>query len=95
MQLSLWTYEGPPHVGAMRVATAMKGLHYVLHAKWKDTRSGIEYFYESEPLAEDPQKLRRMRQVPVFIDPEKPQRYRVDTSFMPAQVAAQRESAVQ
>ncbi len=32
MQLTLWTYEGPPHIGAMRVATAMKGLHYVLHA---------------------------------------------------------------
>jgi light-independent protochlorophyllide reductase subunit B len=27
MKLTLWTYEGPPHVGAMRVATAMKGLH--------------------------------------------------------------------
>jgi hypothetical protein len=25
MKLSVWTYEGPPHVGAMRVATAMKG----------------------------------------------------------------------
>ena len=25
MQLTLWTYEGPPHVGAMRVATAMRG----------------------------------------------------------------------
>ena len=24
MQLTLWTYEGPPHVGAMRVATAMR-----------------------------------------------------------------------
>ncbi|MCK7500879.1 MAG: hypothetical protein MZW92_69895 [Comamonadaceae bacterium] len=22
MQLTLWTYEGPPHVGAMRIATA-------------------------------------------------------------------------
>ena len=32
MQLTLWTYEGPPHIGAMRVATAMEGLHYVLHA---------------------------------------------------------------
>ena len=32
MQLSFWTYEGPPHVGAMRVATGMRGLHYVLHA---------------------------------------------------------------
>ena len=26
MQLTVWTYEGPPHVGAMRVATAMQGL---------------------------------------------------------------------
>ena len=25
MQLTVWTYEGPPHVGAMRVATAMGG----------------------------------------------------------------------
>ena len=32
MQLTLWTYEGPPHVGAMRIATAMEGVHYVLHA---------------------------------------------------------------
>ena len=24
MQLTLWTYEGPPHVGAMRVATALQ-----------------------------------------------------------------------
>ena len=32
MQLTLWTYEGPPHIGAKRIATAMEGLHYVLHA---------------------------------------------------------------
>ena len=32
MKLTVWTYEGPPHVGAMRVATGMKVLHYVLHA---------------------------------------------------------------
>ena len=36
MQLTVWTYEGPPHVGAMRIATAMKGLHYVLHAPQGD-----------------------------------------------------------
>ncbi len=24
MQLTLWTYEGPPHVGAMRIATSMQ-----------------------------------------------------------------------
>ena len=37
MKLTVWTYEGPPHVGAMRVATGMKKLHYVLHAPQGDT----------------------------------------------------------
>jgi len=37
MELTLWTYEGPPHVGAMRIATAMEGVHYVLHAPQGDT----------------------------------------------------------
>jgi light-independent protochlorophyllide reductase subunit B len=41
MQLTLWTYEGPPHVGAMRVATAMTGLHYVLHAPQGDTYADL------------------------------------------------------
>jgi light-independent protochlorophyllide reductase subunit B len=41
MKLNLWTYEGPPHVGAMRVATAMKGLHYVLHAPQGDTYADL------------------------------------------------------
>jgi light-independent protochlorophyllide reductase subunit B len=41
MQLALWTYEGPPHVGAMRVATAMRGLHYVLHAPQGDTYADL------------------------------------------------------
>lgn len=41
MKLSVWTYEGPPHVGALRVATAMKGLHYVLHAPLGDTYADL------------------------------------------------------
>jgi len=41
MKLTLWTYEGPPHVGAMRVATAMTGLHYVLHAPQGDTYADL------------------------------------------------------
>jgi len=41
MKLTVWTYEGPPHVGAMRVATAMKGLHYVLHAPQGDTYADL------------------------------------------------------
>ena len=41
MKLTLWTYEGPPHVGAMRVATCMNGLHYVLHAPQGDTYADL------------------------------------------------------
>ncbi len=41
MQLSVWTYEGPPHVGAMRVATAMEGIHYLLHSPQGDTYADL------------------------------------------------------
>ena len=41
MQLTVWTYEGPPHVGAMRVATGMTDLHYVLHAPQGDTYADL------------------------------------------------------
>jgi light-independent protochlorophyllide reductase subunit B len=41
MQLTLWTYEGPPHIGAMRVVTAMRGVHYVLHAPQGDTYADL------------------------------------------------------
>ncbi|MFN5106337.1 MAG: nitrogenase component 1, partial [Bradyrhizobium sp.] len=41
MQLTVWTYEGPPHVGAMRVATGMERLHYVLHAPQGDTYADL------------------------------------------------------
>jgi light-independent protochlorophyllide reductase subunit B len=41
MKLTVWTYEGPPHVGAMRVVTGMKGVHYVLHAPQGDTYADL------------------------------------------------------
>ena len=41
MKLTLWTYEGPPHVGAMRIASAMNGVHYVLHAPQGDTYADL------------------------------------------------------
>ncbi len=41
MELTLWTYEGPPHVGAMRIASSMKGVHYVLHAPQGDTYADL------------------------------------------------------
>lgn len=41
MKLTVWTYEGPPHVGAMRIATGMRDLHYVLHAPQGDTYADL------------------------------------------------------
>jgi len=41
MKLTVWTYEGPPHVGAIRVATAMNGVHYVIHAPQGDTYADL------------------------------------------------------
>jgi light-independent protochlorophyllide reductase subunit B len=41
LKLAVWTYEGPPHVGAMRIATAMKDVHYVLHAPQGDTYADL------------------------------------------------------
>ncbi|MEL6522062.1 MAG: ferredoxin:protochlorophyllide reductase (ATP-dependent) subunit B [Pseudomonadota bacterium] len=41
MKLSVWTYEGPPHVGAMRVATGMDSVHLVLHAPQGDTYADL------------------------------------------------------
>jgi light-independent protochlorophyllide reductase subunit B len=41
MQLAMWTYEGPPHVGAMRVVTGMKDVHLVLHAPQGDTYADL------------------------------------------------------
>lgn len=41
MQLTVWTYEGPTHMGAIRVATAMSGVHCVLHAPQGDTYADL------------------------------------------------------
>jgi light-independent protochlorophyllide reductase subunit B len=41
MKLTLWTYEGPAHVGAIRIAASMRGVHYVLHAPQGDTYADL------------------------------------------------------
>ncbi len=41
MQLAVWTYEAPPHVGAMRIASAMRDTHFVLHAPQGDTYADL------------------------------------------------------
>jgi light-independent protochlorophyllide reductase subunit B len=41
MQLAVWTYEGPPHVGAMRAVTGMRDVHLLLHAPQGDTYADL------------------------------------------------------
>ncbi len=41
MKLAAWTYEGPPHVGAMRIAASMTDVHMVLHAPQGDTYADL------------------------------------------------------
>ncbi|MEA1049375.1 ferredoxin:protochlorophyllide reductase (ATP-dependent) subunit B [Lamprobacter modestohalophilus] len=41
MQLTVWTYEGPPHMGAIRIAASMQGVHCVLHAPQGDSYADL------------------------------------------------------
>jgi len=41
MELALWTYEGPPHIGAMRIAASMQRTHLLLHAPQGDTYADL------------------------------------------------------
>ncbi len=41
MELTLWTYEGPSHVGAMRIAASMRDVHLVLHAPQGDAYANL------------------------------------------------------
>ncbi|MTJ81680.1 MAG: ferredoxin:protochlorophyllide reductase (ATP-dependent) subunit B [Telmatospirillum sp.] len=41
MKLAIWSYEGPPHIGAIRVAAAMEGVHYLIHAPQGDSYADL------------------------------------------------------
>jgi len=41
MQLTVWTYEGPPHMGAIRIAASMRDVHCVLHAPQGDSYADL------------------------------------------------------
>ncbi len=50
MELTVWTYEGPPHVGAIRIAASMRDVHLVLHAPQGDTYADLLFtMIEREP----------------------------------------------
>jgi light-independent protochlorophyllide reductase subunit B len=41
MELTLWTYEGPPHVGAIRIAASMRDVHLGITCASGDTYADL------------------------------------------------------
>ncbi|MBN8532379.1 MAG: DUF3592 domain-containing protein, partial [Alphaproteobacteria bacterium] len=57
---------------------------WVIRAQWYDVAQGGVRTFESESLWFDPAPyLDKRKTIGVFIDPAKPGRYAVDTSFLP------------
>ncbi|HKA46103.1 MAG TPA: DUF3592 domain-containing protein [Burkholderiales bacterium] len=57
------------------------GLCYVVEAKGKDPKTGAERFFESEPLDSNPERLIQGRPISVYVDPKRPDVYRMELPF--------------
>ncbi len=56
---------------------------YRIVAQWHDPGAGKVYVFESDPIGFDPSEF-ISGTIPVYIDPDDPRRYLVDTSFLPS-----------
>jgi hypothetical protein len=57
--------------------------YYTLRCEWKDPYTQEMHYFESETLSQDPSgRIQVGSVVSVLIDPAKPKRYLVDTSFL-------------
>lgn len=57
---------------------------WIIKCRWTDATSNVEYFFVSKDYLIDPVPyLKGRSQIDVFIDPANPDRYIMDTSFMP------------
>jgi hypothetical protein len=57
---------------------------WYIKCRWIDTRDNHEYFFFSKDFIIDPtQYMSGRTQVDVYIDPDNPQKYYMETSFMP------------
>ena len=59
------------------------GLRFVVQARWRDPATGTEHFFESEPVAENPDQRVRGGKLSVRIDPAHPEHYRFEPPFEP------------
>jgi hypothetical protein len=57
---------------------------WLIQCKWTDNRNNLEYFFVSKPYTIDPAPyLNGRSRIDVFINPDDPSKYCMDTSFMP------------
>jgi hypothetical protein len=64
------------------VRTDLDGAYRIV-AQWHDPAGRKVYVFESDPIGYDPKEF-LTGTVPVYIDPDDPRRYLVDTSFLPS-----------
>ncbi|PIX18670.1 MAG: DUF3592 domain-containing protein [Deltaproteobacteria bacterium CG_4_8_14_3_um_filter_51_11] len=70
-------------VPATHIRTMRGRIYHVVRAMWNDPVSGREYIFQSKPIPWDPTDFAKGKDIPVFIDPQRPERHLVDTSFLP------------
>ena len=62
--------------------TNNKGRYYTVQAEWIDPLSNTKHFFESEALSQNPADFMAIgSSIGVLIDPNKPERYWMDTAF--------------
>src|SRR5262245_24033745 len=57
------------------------GLCYTVEARGRDPMTSAERIFESEPLDTNPERLLQGRAITVFVDPKRPQVYRMELPF--------------
>lgn len=57
------------------------GLCYIVEARGKDPKTGAERLFESDPLDSNPGRLIQGRTISVYVDPKRPEIYRMELPF--------------
>ena len=65
------------------------GLCYIVEARGKDPGTGAERLFESEPLESNPERLLQGRSITVYVDPKRPDIYRMELPFQKKTAARQ------
>jgi uncharacterized protein YneF (UPF0154 family) len=71
-------------IPARNIRTMRGRVYHIIRATWNDPAGGREYLFQSNPIPWDPTDFVKDRDIPVYIDPQRPERHLLDTSFLPA-----------